>query len=65
MIGVPKAPLYLGLAGLVPFVWGALTYLNGDLNTWGSHTFGPRFVGPYVQLFYGSVILRGWRRNSN
>lgn len=57
MNGVPKAPLYLGLAGLVPFVWGALTYLNGDLNAWGAQTFGPRFVGPYVQLFYGSVIL--------
>ncbi|NOE18563.1 MULTISPECIES: DUF3429 domain-containing protein [Ruegeria] len=57
MNGVPKAPLYLGLAGLIPFVWGALTYLNSDLNAWGAQTFGPRFVGPYVQLFYGSVIL--------
>ncbi|WP_209835290.1 DUF3429 domain-containing protein [Ruegeria sp. HKCCE3926] len=57
MNGVPKAPLYLGLAGLIPFFWGALTYLNGDLNAWGAQTFGPRFVGPYVQLFYGSVIL--------
>ncbi|WP_170344828.1 DUF3429 domain-containing protein [Ruegeria atlantica] len=57
MNGVPKAPLFLGLAGLIPFVWGALTYLNGDLNAWGVQTFGPRFVGPYVQLFYGSVIL--------
>jgi len=55
--GVPKAPLYLGLAGLIPFIWGALTYLNGDLQAWGSSTFGSRFVGPYVQLFYGSVIL--------
>lgn len=57
MTSVPKAPLYLGLAGLVPFIWGALTYLNGDLNAWGSRVIGPRFVGPYVQLFYGSVIL--------
>ncbi|WP_298937099.1 DUF3429 domain-containing protein [uncultured Ruegeria sp.] len=57
MNGVPKAPLYLGLAGLIPFIWGALTYLNGDLQAWGSNTFGSRFVGPYVQLFYGSVIL--------
>ncbi|WP_120634427.1 DUF3429 domain-containing protein [Ruegeria sp. EL01] len=57
MNGVPKAPLYLGLAGLIPFVWGALTYWNGDLQSWGSGTFGSRFVGPYIQLFYGSVIL--------
>ena len=27
------------------------------LAQFGAGTFGPRFVGPYVQLFYGSVIL--------
>ncbi|MEM6566613.1 MAG: DUF3429 domain-containing protein [Pseudomonadota bacterium] len=54
---IPRAPLVLGLAGLIPFVWGALTYLNGPLANWGAATLGPRFVGPYVQLFYGSVIL--------
>ena len=57
MSGIPRAPLFLGLAGLIPFVWGALTYLNGDLNDWGRQTLGSRFVGPYIQLFYGSVIL--------
>ncbi|MGV6805350.1 MAG: DUF3429 domain-containing protein [Ruegeria sp.] len=57
MSGIPRAPLYLGLAGLIPFVWGALTLLSGGLNTWGSDLMGPRFVGPYVQLFYGQVIL--------
>ncbi|NVO57482.1 DUF3429 domain-containing protein [Rhodobacteraceae bacterium B1Z28] len=57
MNGVPRAPLYLGLAGLIPFVWGAVTYLSDDLHAFGSQTFGARFVGPYVQLFYGSVIL--------
>ncbi|WP_170526282.1 DUF3429 domain-containing protein [Ruegeria arenilitoris] len=57
MSGIPRAPLVLGLAGLIPFVWGALTYLSGDLNDWGSRALGPRFVGPYVQLFYGAVIL--------
>ena len=57
MSGIPRAPLVLGLAGLIPFVWGALTYLSGDLNDWGSRALGPRFMGPYVQLFYGAVIL--------
>ncbi len=57
MSGIPRAPLVLGLAGLIPFIWGALTYLNGDLNAWGRQALGSRFVGPYVQLFYGSVIL--------
>lgn len=54
---VPKSALLLGLAGLIPFVWGAVTTVLPDLALWGSKTFGPRFVGPYVQLFYGAVIL--------
>ncbi len=55
--GIPTAPLLLGLAGLIPFVWGALTLLLPGVHGWGLATLGPRFVGPYVQLFYGSVIL--------
>ena len=54
---IPAAPLILGLAGLIPFVWGALTLLLPELQAWGAARLGPRFVGPYVQLFYGSVIL--------
>ncbi|MFW8634990.1 DUF3429 domain-containing protein [Cribrihabitans pelagius] len=54
---IPAAPLILGLAGLIPFVWGVLTVMLPDLQAWGSARLGPRFVGPYVQLFYGSVIL--------
>lgn len=54
---IPFPPLLLGLAGLIPFVWGAATYLSGPLQAWGAAQLGPRFVGPYVQLFYGSVIL--------
>jgi len=55
--GIPTAPLVLGLAGVIPFVWGALTVLVPSLQSWGISALGPRFVGPYVQLFYGSVIL--------
>jgi hypothetical protein len=54
---IPPAPLLLGLAGLIPFLWGALTYLSDPMANWGAANLGPRFVGPYVQLFYGSVIL--------
>ncbi|WP_422049129.1 DUF3429 domain-containing protein [Shimia sp.] len=57
MLGIPKAPLALGLAGLIPFVWGALSYLNPDLALWGTRAMGPRFVGPYIQLYYGAIIL--------
>ncbi|MBB93062.1 MAG: DUF3429 domain-containing protein [Rhodobacteraceae bacterium] len=54
---IPTVPLVLGLAGLIPFVWGALSYLSPGLSAWGLQVMGARFVGPYVQLFYGSVIL--------
>jgi hypothetical protein len=54
---IPRAPLILGLAGLIPFIWGALTVLVPDLGLWTAQTLGPRFAGPYVMLFYGAVIL--------
>lgn len=57
MIRIPAAPLALGLAGLIPFLWGAATLLSEPLMVWGASNLGPRFVGPYVQLFYGQVIL--------
>lgn len=56
-MSVPKVPFALGLAGLIPFVWGALTYLSPSLSSWGMQTLGGRFVGPYIQLYYGAVIL--------
>ncbi|GGX44687.1 membrane protein [Tateyamaria omphalii] len=57
MTRIPRAPLALGLAGLIPFLWGAVTVFHDGLASWGANTLGARFVGPYVQLFYGSVIL--------
>lgn len=56
-MSAPRAPAILGFAGLIPFVWGALTVLFPDLGDWGARTLGPRFAGPYVILFYGAVIL--------
>lgn len=54
---IPTSALFLGLAGLIPFLWGALTMLWPGLGAWGGTVLGPRFVGPYVQLFYGAIIL--------
>ena len=56
-LGIPIAPLALGLAGLIPFAWGALTVLVPDLADWTARALGPRFAGPYVGLAYGTVIL--------
>lgn len=57
MRAIPRTALFLGLAGLIPFIWGALTVLWPELNLWGQMRLGGRFVGPYIQLFYGAVIL--------
>ncbi|QIE46949.1 DUF3429 domain-containing protein [Pseudohalocynthiibacter aestuariivivens] len=56
-MNVPRPALLLGLAGLIPFLWGALTVLLPDLALWTAQTVGGRFAGPYVMLFYGAIIL--------
>lgn len=57
MNDIPRSALLLGLAGLLPFLWGAATLYSPDLASFAVDTIGPRFVGPYVQLAYGTVIL--------
>jgi len=57
MTPIPRSALLLGLAGLIPFFWGAATQLFPALADWGTTVLGPRFVGPYVSLSYGTVIL--------
>ena len=57
MSRIPTSALVLGLAGLLPFLWGAVTLVSTDLAEFGVRTFGPRFIGPHVQLFYGTIIL--------
>ena len=57
MTPIPRAALLLGLAGLIPFLWGAVTTVFPDLGMWSARAIGPRFSGPYVGLFYGAVIL--------
>ena len=57
MIPIPRAALGLGLAGLIPFLWGAASQLSPGLAEIGLAVAGPRFVGPYVSLAYGTVIL--------
>lgn len=57
MTQIPRSALILGLAGVIPFAWGALTLLSDAASQWGMDVLGPRFIGPYVQLSYGMVIL--------
>ena len=57
MTQIPRSALILGLAGLIPFLWGALTVTVPSVALWGQSNLGGRFIGPYVQLFYGAIIL--------
>lgn len=54
---IPRSALYLGLSGLLPFLWGAATIVVPDLGLWAAQTIGARFTGPFVLLNYGIVIL--------
>ena len=57
MTPIPRTPLLLGLAGLIPFVWGAMTLLLPSWMAWSTQHLGARLSGPYVGLAYGVVIL--------
>jgi hypothetical protein len=57
MNAIPRSALILGLAGLLPFLWGALTVLSAPVQQWALDALGGRFVGPFVQLSYGAIIL--------
>ncbi|MEO1680089.1 MAG: DUF3429 domain-containing protein [Pseudomonadota bacterium] len=54
---VPPAARALGFAGLLPFFWGVLTMWVQPLETLTLNAVGPRFIGPYVLLNYGTIIL--------
>ena len=54
---IPRSALILALAGLLPLVWSVATQLSPALSDFALRVFGPRFVGPYVGLVYGTIIL--------
>lgn len=54
---IPPAALILGLAGLLPFLWSAATQLSPALAGWAAGLMPPMFLGAYVGLTYGTLIL--------
>jgi hypothetical protein len=54
---IPRPALLLGLAGLLPFLWSAATHLSPSLSATASQILSPMFLGAYVGLTYGTVIL--------
>lgn len=57
MNSIPRSVMIISLVGLIPFLWGMMTVLAPNLGLWGQATLGSRFIGPFVQVFYGVVIL--------
>lgn len=57
MTPIPRPALILGLAGLLPFLWSAATYLSPGLSAWAAQWLSPMYLGAYVGLTYGTVIL--------
>lgn len=57
MTRIPAPALLLGLSGLLPFLWGALTAWSPGLAAAASGVLPGRFIGPAVLQIYGLVIL--------
>ncbi|SLN30181.1 hypothetical protein PSA7680_01435 [Pseudoruegeria aquimaris] len=57
MSTIPRAALILGLAGVLPFAWGALSHLLPDLTGPLRGLLPARFSGVAVMISYGIVIL--------
>lgn len=54
---IPRSALGLGLAGLIPFLWSAASHLSSALAGWAGQFLSPMFIGAYVGLTYGTMIL--------
>jgi hypothetical protein len=57
MTRIPRAALLLGLAGGLPFAWGALTRLVPGLGDWSFDVLGARLTGRTLLVLYGTIIL--------
>jgi hypothetical protein len=54
---IPRPALILGLAGLLPFLWGVATVLSPGLADLGRGIVGQRLVEVPSLIAYGTVIL--------
>ncbi|MEM9350201.1 MAG: DUF3429 domain-containing protein [Pseudomonadota bacterium] len=54
---IPRSALILGLAGVLPFLWGALTTVLPEFGAAALPYLNARLIGPFVQLWYGAIIL--------
>lgn len=52
-----RTTLAFSAAVLVPFVWSVATQISPTLANSGLQLTGPRYLGPYLALAYGAVLL--------
>lgn len=57
MTAVPRAALIIGLAGLLPFLWGTLSALLPALARPVTNLTSQRFAGTELLVDYGVIIL--------
>ena len=54
---IPNSALILGLAGLIPFFWGTVTSLDFVLESLKLTDLSEEYIGPKINLIYGTIIL--------
>ena len=57
MTNIPRAALIIGLAGLLPFLWGTLSALLPALARPVTNLTAQRFAGTELLVDYGVIIL--------
>ncbi len=57
MTRIPTSALILGLAGLIPFLWGASSSVSLLLEYMPVPALDPVFVGSSLLITYGTIIL--------
>ena len=54
---IPKSALILGLSGLIPFFWGAITSLDFVLENLKLTGLSEEYTDSRITLIYGTIIL--------
>ena len=54
---IPNSALILGLSGLIPFVWGAVTSLDFVVENLKLTGLSEEYMGSRINLIYGTIIL--------
>ena len=54
---IPNSALILGLSGLIPFFWGTVTSLDFVLESLKLTGLSEEYIGPRINLIYGTIIL--------